>query len=295
MLTDSVVGTKRESSVSRTRIIWMRIGAGVIDFIILSCLQIWISSIFGIINPTSDEHLIDWDGFSFSLSGLATIQSFWLLLAAFLYFFLQEALVWTTPGKLLFGLHVVNIRGGQVPITAILLRNVLRFIDALPIFYIVGLISGLMSPAFQRLGDRVAHTTVFPIKSTEPSIYTQRRMLKRYALFCVLLLVFVGICLNYRYYYRPQSVVQSWVNINNSYTFHSTATVPPCGKVTQGAGDFVLNRHIKLLDIKTPEWHNDTVVYPIEYVDQIRCSATITLHWNGILNGWAVSAVKIDS
>lgn len=295
MFTDNVVGTQQGMSISRTRVGWMRIGAGVLDFIILSCLQIWISSIFGIINPSGDEHLIDWDGFSFSLSGLATLNSLWLFVIVFLYFFLQEALVGTTPGKLFFGLYVARPDGGRVTVTAALVRNVMRFVDSLPMLYMVGLVSCLFSPTFQRLGDRMAHTTVVPIKAARASVQMQRIILRRYAFLCLGILVLVGVCLNYVYYHRPPLIVQSWANTNNSYSFHSANTVPACGKVTQNSGDLVLNRHIQLLNIRTPEWHNDTVVYPIEYADQVRCSATVTLHWHGFLKGWSVANVELNS
>jgi uncharacterized RDD family membrane protein YckC len=197
MFTDNAVGTKQGNSISRTRIAWMRIGAGITDFIILSCLQIWISSIFGVINPSGDEHLIDWNGFSFSLSGLATLSSLWLFAIVFLYFFIQEALVGTTPGKLFFGLYVASSDGGRVTVTAALLRNMVRFIDSLPILYIVGLISSLLSPTFQRLGDRVAHTTVVPIKAARASDQIQCTIFRRYACLCLGVLVFVGVIIGH--------------------------------------------------------------------------------------------------
>ncbi|MEO0423291.1 MAG: RDD family protein [Pseudomonadota bacterium] len=65
-----------------------------------------------------------------------------------------------SPGKRFAGIHCVD-RDGQPPSSgAILLRNILRVIDSLPMFYTVGLIAVLSTRYHQRLGDLVAGTRV---------------------------------------------------------------------------------------------------------------------------------------
>ncbi len=65
-----------------------------------------------------------------------------------------------TPGKRLNGLRVVRDGGEPVTFTASAVRNILRVIDILPSFYLVGSISILVSPRNQRLGDLAAATLV---------------------------------------------------------------------------------------------------------------------------------------
>lgn len=65
-----------------------------------------------------------------------------------------------TPGKRALGLRVMNVNGTPVGWTGSLIRNLLRFIDALPGCYAFGCISVLVSKEFQRLGDLAAGTIV---------------------------------------------------------------------------------------------------------------------------------------
>ena len=65
-----------------------------------------------------------------------------------------------TPGKRLLGLCVVHEDGTPVGWGASLLRNLLRFVDMLPLGYCCGLLASLASPRFQRLGDLAAGTLV---------------------------------------------------------------------------------------------------------------------------------------
>jgi uncharacterized RDD family membrane protein YckC len=66
------------------------------------------------------------------------------------------------------GLRVVGADGGPASAGAILVRNVVRFVDWLPLLYIVGAISLFATgPRRQRLGDLAAKTRVVAI-GTEP-------------------------------------------------------------------------------------------------------------------------------
>jgi uncharacterized RDD family membrane protein YckC len=65
-----------------------------------------------------------------------------------------------TVGKRLFGLRVIDVHGLRLEPSQILLRNLLRLIDALPLFYLVGGIAALVSAKGQRMGDLVANTVV---------------------------------------------------------------------------------------------------------------------------------------
>ena len=65
-----------------------------------------------------------------------------------------------TPGKRLMGLTVVHEDGTPVGWSASILRNFLRVVDFLPLFYAVGLVSMLLDASFRRLGDLAAGTLV---------------------------------------------------------------------------------------------------------------------------------------
>ena len=65
-----------------------------------------------------------------------------------------------TPGKKALGLIVVHDDGTPVGWPAALTRNLLRFVDFLPLFYLFGLVSIALSRDFKRLGDHAAGTLV---------------------------------------------------------------------------------------------------------------------------------------
>ena len=65
-----------------------------------------------------------------------------------------------TPGKKSLGLQVVNGDGTPIGWSPSMLRNILRTVDFLPLFYEIGLLSMLLSNKFQRLGDLAADTLV---------------------------------------------------------------------------------------------------------------------------------------
>ncbi|HJU57558.1 MAG TPA: RDD family protein [Actinomycetota bacterium] len=78
------------------------------------------------------------------------------------YMTLMEARHGASVGKRARGLRVVMEDGEPVTLEAALIRNLMRFLDALPyvVPYLVGIIAASNSPLMQRYGDRVAETIV---------------------------------------------------------------------------------------------------------------------------------------
>jgi uncharacterized RDD family membrane protein YckC len=76
-----------------------------------------------------------------------------------------------TVGKKLLRLRVVDAEGLKLQFHQIVMRNLLRFVDSLPFFYVVGGISCWFSRKFQRLGDIAANTIVVRMpKIAEPDL-----------------------------------------------------------------------------------------------------------------------------
>ena len=65
-----------------------------------------------------------------------------------------------TVGKRVMRLRVVDARGLRLSFAQVVLRNLLRFVDGLPMFYLVGGVASLLNRRAQRLGDLAADTLV---------------------------------------------------------------------------------------------------------------------------------------
>jgi uncharacterized RDD family membrane protein YckC len=85
----------------------------------------------------------------------------WFLLAWFYGGVCETLFNGQTPGKRLMGIRVVSIDGQPINAMQAVLRNVLRAIDAQPLwFYQLGLLAAAMNDRFQRLGDLASGTMV---------------------------------------------------------------------------------------------------------------------------------------
>jgi uncharacterized RDD family membrane protein YckC len=128
-----------------------RIGAALIDVALLV-------AVFAILAATVGETTLEGGEVSFNLYGVEAAFYFALVL---LYYFALEAVTGQTVGKLLLGLLVVRADGSRPSVAAIAVRTLLRVVDWLPLFYLVGLIAMLATGSRrQRLGDLAAKTSV---------------------------------------------------------------------------------------------------------------------------------------
>jgi len=82
------------------------------------------------------------------------------LLFIFLYFTFLEGLLGETLGKRFLGLRVVRITGERPGLMKNALRNLLRFVDGLPAFNLIGILLILSSVERARFGDCIAGTRV---------------------------------------------------------------------------------------------------------------------------------------
>lgn len=86
------------------------------------------------------------------------------LLVMILYFVLLEGLIGATLGKWVAGLRVERVGRGKPGLIKGLLRNVLRIVDGLPAFSILGIVLILTSVERARFGDRIAGTRVIQVR-----------------------------------------------------------------------------------------------------------------------------------
>jgi uncharacterized RDD family membrane protein YckC len=74
-----------------------------------------------------------------------------------------------TPGKRALRLRVIDARGLPVSLYQSLVRNIVRALDFVPVFYGVGALVTLLTPTRRRLGDIVADTLV--VRDAQPLAY----------------------------------------------------------------------------------------------------------------------------
>ncbi|HTU65801.1 MAG TPA: RDD family protein, partial [Steroidobacteraceae bacterium] len=131
--------------------------AFVIDFMIRSALALaWLLAaalaIFGNVNFDVDSDN----------------ETLWYLVGAtpamaiyFLYHLVLEPLMaGRTPGKRMTGLRVLTTAGVAPSAGALLVRNVFRIVDSMPVFYVVGLSFVMFGRRHVRLGDLAAGTVL---------------------------------------------------------------------------------------------------------------------------------------
>lgn len=121
---------------------------------------------------------LSWTG-----SGDALYQTFVfaVLLPSGAIYFLYHPLVEVimqgrTPGKRIAGVRIVMEDGSMPGTTALLIRNALRLLDSLPMFYMVGLAATMVSRNSVRIGDLAAGTLlVYEHTGTGTTAYSLAR------------------------------------------------------------------------------------------------------------------------
>lgn len=76
-----------------------------------------------------------------------------------------------TLGKRVVRLRVMDVQGLQLQFSQVVIRNLLRFVDALPALYLLGGVTCFLSRRAQRLGDLAANTIVVRLpRPKEPDL-----------------------------------------------------------------------------------------------------------------------------
>lgn len=134
--------------------------AQLIDVIILTIIFVllWLFLIFvglPITDFLSDYIFVDFSSYIFALLIIGVFVLMWGYFALFEFFTGGQ-----TPGKMVVGLRVIQEGGQSITFLSAFIRNVIRIIDFLPSFYLIGMVVMFFHPKHKRLGDLVGGTIV---------------------------------------------------------------------------------------------------------------------------------------
>jgi uncharacterized RDD family membrane protein YckC len=137
--------------MEQTDVLGRRIGAAVIDIGIVVVIVLVVGGIIG--NDTAAD--------APDSARFGALDRLFILLLTFGYYWVLETVWGQTLGKRALGIKVVRVDGSKPGAVPIFVRTLLRAIDGLPGFYIVGLIAIFATgERRQRLGDMAAKTRV---------------------------------------------------------------------------------------------------------------------------------------
>jgi uncharacterized RDD family membrane protein YckC len=132
----------------------IRFAAQVIDGIVLGIL--FMLAVYVVFRTLfADAWMSPLDSFFYGAAIFGLLQ--------FVYFTILEGITGTTIGKRAFKMKVVRENGQPCGMRSSLVRNILRFVDAISYlapYVVAGFLFVPRSPKKQRLGDRVAQTVV---------------------------------------------------------------------------------------------------------------------------------------
>jgi uncharacterized RDD family membrane protein YckC len=237
-----------------------RILAVVVDILVLSIVDFIINGVFGVTHVVSGSPVPPLGGGFTDFASATDVGWFWLTLIWVVYYLSLEALFGATVGKWALGLRVTDREGRRPRLGQILVRNLVRVVDALPVGYLIGGGVALLSSGRQRLGDHAAHTLVLPKESVTEPLLTPAHVRRRLTLVSVALLIFLAFSGAFFYYDRPPLVVQGMVNTRQMM-------------FSDGVSSYTLDMSSR---------GSGTVTYAIEYVTEHpvnTCHTRLTLTW----------------
>jgi uncharacterized RDD family membrane protein YckC len=233
----------------------------LLDIVGYSIFSTLVNNVYGVTQVTSGTLPNGHDGFA-SWSSVTTVDWSLAVVIWVAYSLVPEALFGATPGKLLTGLRVVRVDGRPLGLGAVVARNLLRVIDALPALYLIGGVAVLATTSSQRLGDLVAGTTVVARSAALDSGATRSTGRWAGVVLAAALVVAILFTIFFDYYGRPPLVLQGLYNQHQ-----------------------LLRADVTSYQLGTAHWYYGRVTYPITiYTAQNRCTGTVELDWVGL--GW---------
>jgi len=136
-----------------------RISAAIIDYAVLTLIAIVLSIIFG-----TDWRYATFFTFAETVDGLpqsmAILPTVLMSIMYIGYFVIFESIAQTSIGKTLLGLTIIKENGQKAGPREAIIRTLFRSIDGAPLWYFTGIISIVLSPTRQRVGDHISQAIV---------------------------------------------------------------------------------------------------------------------------------------
>ena len=231
-----------------------RFAALVLDGIFLSVFNALVNAVYGVTVVTSGYFSDSGSGY---LTTTQTIPTPVLVLLDFAYFMVLEAMFGATLGKQLMRVKVVRLDGRPLTVGAVVVRNVLRIVDFLPLAYVLGGILVLTTTGAQRLGDMAGGTTVVYRHRALASGATRTSDERARLILVIALVTALLFSAGFDYFGRPPLAIEGLVNEHNLFRPAPTSYV--LGAASWGA------------------W---TVTYPITFATATQhCSGSLTMRW----------------
>ncbi|HET9110863.1 MAG TPA: RDD family protein [Ktedonobacterales bacterium] len=243
-----------------------RILALMVDLLALSLVNSLVNLVFGVTHVTSGTPVSAFGAGVTQFTTASDVGWAWPVVMMLVYFVGLEALFGATIGKWLLSLRVTDRDGRRPAFWPVVIRNLARLVDALPIFYLVGGVIALSSPLRQRLGDRLARTVVIRSETLAVPLLTRVQARRRFAMVSAILLACVSYSAAFFYYGRPPLVIQSMVNTRQMM-------------FSDGVSDYTLG---------PSTWEPGAVIYQVTYRTTYpvkTCHARLTLDW-AFPTGW---------
>ena len=242
-----------------------RSAALVLDTIVFGFITLIVNSVYGVTEITSS---------SISASGtfMTTTTAVawpWLTLLGMLYFAIPEAMFGASPGKYWMRLRVVRLDGRPLGLNEVIVRNLLKPIDFLPILYLLGGLLVLGTPGSQRIGDLAAGTTVvYQHRALEPGATRHASRTARRILVAMLLMALLFTA-GFDYFGRPPLVIDGMFKEQR-----------------------LLNPDLRSYSLGQPMWGFGTVTYPLRgRTATEKCTGSIQLSWQVV--GWVESTSQL--
>jgi uncharacterized RDD family membrane protein YckC len=226
------------------RAFWWRALAVVVDLIVLSLINALVDVVFGVTHVTSGSPVPPPGGGVSLWTSSTDVGWGWMVLIWLVYYSGLETLFGATIGKWAVRSQVTDVAGRLPGPWSVVIRNVARFVDALPVGYLVGGGAALLSPLRHRLGDHLAQTVVIPREALVEPLLTPTQRRRRLAIVALIAGICLAFCAGFFYFGRPSLVIQSMVNTRQVM-------------FRDGVSSYTLS---------APAWGGDTVTYEIDYM-----------------------------
>ena len=243
-----------------------RLAALLLDLVVLSGVQLWVNAVFGVTEVRGGPPVPPPGGGITFYTTQTRVAWPWLVLLVVGYFAVLESRFGATVGKGIARLRVTDLSGSRPTLKAMVLRNILRPIDGLPILYLLGGLLVLFSRRRQRLGDMAAGTTVASVESVALAPLPRPRL--RVAAVAAGLLLAAAFSVAFLYFGRPPLVIEGLRNTG--------------GLLDPGVKTYVLG---------APSRDRRTVTYPIDFrlsPSGASCHGRVILRWTGFFDGWVL-------